>query len=161
VEGTDGRVWFTTERGVVWIDPQRIRRNPRAPPVQIRSVQVADKRYDALDHVALPPRTTQMQIDYSALSLAEPERVKFRYRLSGVDTSWVDVGTRRQAFYTNLKPASYRFQVIAANEDGVWNDVGARVAIEIPPTFTETKTFKLLIAIAVAGAIVMLALWRQ
>jgi signal transduction histidine kinase/ligand-binding sensor domain-containing protein len=161
VEGTDRRLWFTTERGLVWIDPQRIRRNPLAPLVQIRSVQVADKRYDALDHVALPPRTTQMQIDYSALSLAEPERVRFRYRLSGVDTSWVDVGTRRQAFYTSLKPASYRFQVIAANEDGVWNDVGARVGIEIPPTFTETKIFKLLIVIAVAGAIVVLALWRQ
>ena len=161
VQGTDGRLWFTTGSGLVWIDPQRIRRNPLAPLVQIRSVQVADKRYDALDHVALPPRTTQLQIEYSALSLAEPERVRFRYRLSGVDTSWVDVGTRREAFYTNLKPASYRFQVIAANEDGVWNDVGARVGIEIPPTFTETRTFKLLIALAVAGVIVMLALWRQ
>lgn len=161
VQGTDRRLWFTTGRGLVWIDPQRIRRNPLPPLVQIRSVQVADRRYDALDHVALPARTTQMQITYSALSLAEPERVAFRYRLSGVDTSWVDVGTRREAFYTNLKPASYRFQVIAANEDGVWNDVGARVAIDIPPTFTETKTFKLLIAIAVAGAIVLLALWRQ
>ena len=161
VVGTDGRLWFTTERGLVWIDPQRIRRNPLAPLVQIRSVQVADNRYDALDHVALPPRTTQMQIDYSALSLAEPERVTFRYRLSGVDTSWVDVGTRREAFYTNLKPASYQFRVIAANEDGVWNDIGARIGIEIPPTFAETKTFKVLIVIAVAAAIVILAFWRQ
>jgi len=161
VEGTDRRLWFTTERGIAWIDPARIRRNPLPPPVQIRAVSVANKRYDAVDRVALPPRTTQLQIAYTALSLAVPDRVKFRYRLSGVDTAWVEAGTRREAYYTNLKPALYRFRVVAANEDGVWNDVGARVDIEIPPTFAETKAFAAIIAVAVAGVIVMLALWRQ
>jgi hypothetical protein len=161
VEGTDRRLWFTTERGIAWIDPARIRRNPLPPPVQIRAVSVANKRYGAVDRVALPPRTTQLQIAYTALSLAVPDRVKFRYRLSGVDTTWVEAGTRREAYYTNLKPASYRFRVVAANEDGVWNDVGARVDIEIPPTFAETKAFAVIIAVAVAGVIVMLALWRQ
>jgi signal transduction histidine kinase len=111
--------------------------------------------------VALPARTTQLQIAYTALSLSIPDRVKFRYRLSGVDTAWTEAGTRREAIYTNLRPGSYRFQVIAANEDNVWNQGGASLALEIPPTFTETKLFVGLIATMVAGAVWLLARWRQ
>jgi signal transduction histidine kinase/ligand-binding sensor domain-containing protein len=161
IQGTDGRLWFTTENGVAWIDPTNIKRNTLPPPVQIRAVSVAGKRYDVDNRVALPTRTTQIQIAYTALSLAMPDRVRFRYRLTSVDTSWAEAGTRREAFYTNLKPGSYRFQVIAANEDDVWNETGASVELDIPPTFTQTRAFVVLMAAAAACAVLLLALWRQ
>jgi signal transduction histidine kinase/ligand-binding sensor domain-containing protein len=161
VQGTDGRLWFATDNGVAWIDPRNIKRNELAPPVQIRSVRASDTTYDVDDRIALPARTTQLQIAYTALSLAMPDRVRFRYRLSGVDTSWAEAGTRREAFYTNLRPGSYRFQVIAANEDGVWNEAGASVMFDIPPTFAQTTTFVALLASAGVGAVCLLALWRQ
>jgi len=161
IQSTDGRLWFTTERGVAWIDPTNITRNRLPPPVQIRAMSVAGKQYDVHDRVALPARTTQIQIAYTALSLAMPDRVRFRYRLAGVDTSWAEAGTRREAFYTNLEPGSYRFQVIAANEDDVWNETGASVVFDIPPTFTQTKAFVALMATAALSAVLLLALWRQ
>lgn len=161
VQGTDGRLWFTTERGLAWVDPRRIRRNLLPPPVQIRAVHVADKRYAAVDRVTLPPRTTQLQIVYTALDLGMPDRVRFRYRLVGADTAWTEAGNRREAFYTNLRPGSYRFHVIAANEDGIWNESGAGVAIEIPPTFTQTRMFLLLVGGSIVGFAWLLVIWRR
>ena len=161
IEGTDGRLWFATESGVAWVDPANIKRNALPPPVQIRGVIAADQRYDPTARVALPARTTELQIAYTALSLAMPDRVRFRYRLSGADTSWQEAGGRREAFYTNLRPGSYRFQVIAANEDGVWNESGATLDFDIPATFTQTRAFVVLVAGAVACAMWLLAHWRH
>ena len=94
------------------------------PPVQLRALTVGGRRYlagdMARDTIRLPPRTTALSVAYTAYSLAVPERVRFKYRLEGLDTTWQDAGGRREAFYTNLQPGRYRFRVIAANDDGVW-----------------------------------------
>ena len=95
-----------------------------------------------------------MQIDYTAISLQSPDQLKFRYRMEGVDQDWVDAGDRRQAYYAQLGPGNYRFQVIAANKDGVWNTVGASLQFEIPPTFMQSGWFVLLCA-----AIAAFLLW--
>jgi len=83
-----------------------------------------------------------------------PSRVRFRYQLEGVDDGWVDPGTRREAFYTGLKPGRYRFRLMAANDDGVWNRRGATLAFEIPPTFVQSWPFYLLCA-----ALALALLW--
>ena len=158
IEGTDGRLWFLTETGAAWVYPTSIERNTLPPPVQIRAVSAGGKRYDVESHITLPVRANQLEIAYTALSLAIPDRVQFRYRLDGVDTAWVAAGARREASYTNLEPGPYRFQVIAANEDGVWNDTGAVVELEIPPAFVQTKAFIALmamIAVSVACLVVL------
>jgi hypothetical protein len=98
--------------------------------------------------LSLVAGTRDLQVDYTALSLSRPDRVRFRYRLDGFDKDWVDVGSRRQAFYTNLDPGRYHFRVTAANESGIWNDSGAAVAVVIPPTFVQTKAFAALCIIA-------------
>jgi signal transduction histidine kinase/ligand-binding sensor domain-containing protein len=145
IEGTDGRLWFVTSHGVAWLDPRHLVRNLVPPPVSIRSLitEGAEYRYPGL--VTLPAGSSNLEIDFTALSLSIPERVQFRYKLSGVNADWVDPGSRRQAFYTNLGPGSYRFQVIAANNDGVWNRSGATITITIPPTFLQSIWFKLLL----------------
>src|SRR5262249_40044483 len=104
------------------------------------------------------PRTTDLQIDYTALSLAVPEKVRFRYRLEGVDKDWQDAGTRRAAFYTRLGPGDYHFQVKACNNDGVWNKQGARLDFNIAPAWYQTNLFWLLCIIA--GLLVLWALYR-
>jgi len=151
IQGTDGRLWFTTETGVVWLDPARIRRNRLAPPVQIRAVNAAGRRYEAGSRVILPARISQVQIAYTALSLAIPDRVRFRYRLAGVDTAWTEAGTRREAYYTNPEPGRYRFQVTAANEDGVWNPDGALLEFEVAPAFYQTFLFRGGLVLLIAG----------
>jgi len=149
IEGTDGRIWFATTGGVVWVDPKNIYRNALAPPIVIRSVKSGNRLYAPAPSLKLPIHTTNIEIDYTALSLANPERVRFRYLLEGFDKTWQNAGRRRQAFYTNLDPGQYVFRVTAANSDGVWNQSGATVQIVIPPAFVQTKWFLVLCGVAI------------
>ncbi|WP_246387864.1 triple tyrosine motif-containing protein [Chiayiivirga flava] len=157
VQGSDGRLWFATTSGVVWIDPRTILRNPLPPPVAIRAVFADGHRHDPRA-LRLPADTARLEIDYTALSLSVPERVRFRYRLDGIDTAWQDVGDRRRAFYTNPGPGEYVFRVQAANNDGVWNDTGATLALSVAPHFYQSTWFALLCALAV---IVLLRLFHR
>ena len=152
VAAGDGRLWFVTSHGVAWIDPRHLSRNTLAPPVAITRLVSGGRSFATLAPIDLPSGTTSIQVDYTALSLSIPGRVRFRYRLEGVDAGWVDPGSRRQAFYTGLGPGRYRFRVIAANNDGVWNRAGATLTFVIPPTFWQSIWFKLIIAAAlIAG----------
>ncbi|WP_374580499.1 triple tyrosine motif-containing protein [Pseudoduganella sp.] len=154
VQGSDGKLWFSTASDVASIDPARIARNPLAPPVQISALRSGGVAYMPLPAVRLPKGSRDIEIAFTALSLAMPERVRFSYMLEGVDSGWRDVQGRREAFYTNLAPGQYRFRVLAANEDGVWNAEGATLQLEIPPTFTQTPWF---IALLVLGGALLLA----
>ncbi|CAN5209195.1 sensor histidine kinase [soil metagenome] len=140
----DGRIWISTADGAFWIDPAHMTLNTLPPSVVVTAL-VSDGRRKALGpRVTLAAGASHIQIDFTALSLPAPERVRFLYRLEGADANWVDPGTRRQAFYTNLRPGVYRFQVIAANNDGIWNPVGATQEFWIPPTFFQSIWFVIL-----------------
>jgi signal transduction histidine kinase len=148
IAGTDGRIWIATTEGATWVDPARLAVNTVPPTVTIKAI-VANRVRQALPQpIALRAHTSNLQIDYTATSLAMPQRARFRYRMEGVDRDWQDAGSRRQAFYTNLDPGTYRFQVIAANEDGLWNREGASLSFTIAPAFYQTRWFIALCALA-------------
>lgn len=113
-----------------------------------------------MDRVDLPAGTQNLRIGYTAPSLAASERINFRYRLVGVDRDWVDAGTRRDAFYANLPAGEWQFQVIAANNDGVWNKQGDSLAISIAPQYYETTWFRLLCIVLVLASVWLLYNWR-
>jgi signal transduction histidine kinase len=161
VAGSDGRLWFATEGGAAWVDPRQLRRNVVPPPVRIRTLDAGGQSYPDTGRLALPSRTTALRVAYTAYSLAVPERVRFRYRLVGLDTAWQDAGARREAFYTNLRPGAYRFEVRAANDDGVWATAGAALDVVIPPTFVQTPAFLALCLMAGGGTLWSLGAWRQ
>jgi len=150
----DGSMWFSTGRGLFMLDPARLPVNPRPPSVEVSALVLDRQRLPPSHGLALPARTTQVRLDYTAPSLSIPERVRFRYRLDGVDDDWQEAGTRRQAFYTQLGPGNYVFRVKAANEDGVWNETPAMLAFTIAPTFFQTRGFLVL-----CGAAALAALW--
>lgn len=158
VRGGDGRLWIATETGTLWMDPARIVRNNVSPALAIRSINGDEHTWRDPASMTLAAATSKIEIDFAVLSFADPRRVDVRYMLDGFDRTWVDPGTRRQAFYTNLPPGKYRFRVIAANNDGVWNRAGATLAFEIPPTFVQSAWF-LLLCIALVLA-VLWALYR-
>jgi signal transduction histidine kinase len=152
-----GELLFATSSGVYRLDPQRYPTNPSPPPVHITGIwsdQAAQPLRPAQPQVPLPSSPESVRIDYTALSLTLPQRVQFRYMLEGVDTQWQEAGNRRSAYYTTLAPGSYRFRVVAANEDGVWNTNGASVLLVVPPALVQTVWFKLLIV-----AVVVLLAW--
>lgn len=158
--GHDGRIWYATASQAGWIDPAAIPRNPLPPTVLIRGLRTPRGDYPAAGGVALPERTTELDVSFTATALSIPERVRLRYRLHGVDAGWREVEHERQAHYTNLGPGSYRFDVIAANEDGVWNTRGATLAFSIAPTFWQTAWFRALCAAAAALLAWLAYRWR-
>jgi len=156
IQGTDGKLWFSGTGGIVWIDPANISTNALPPPALIRSVRANGRQAGSLTNLVLAPRTTDLQIGYTALSLSVPEKVRFRYKLEEVDKDWRDAGNRREAFYTRLGPGKYHFRVIACNNDGVWNEEGAHLDFNIAPAWYQTLWFQTLMALAGIGLIWLL-----
>ncbi|MCW2384681.1 MULTISPECIES: sensor histidine kinase [unclassified Sphingobium] len=152
--GGDDRLWFLTRQGILRIDPARLERNRIVPSLAVRSVTADGTLYPLSGNIRLPAGTRNISIQYTALSLAIPSRVRFRYRLQGFDGDWIDPGQRRQAFYTNLAPGTYTFDVIAANNEGVWNRKGLSFRITVPPTFLQSREF-----IGLCIVIGLLSLW--
>jgi signal transduction histidine kinase/ligand-binding sensor domain-containing protein len=158
VMGTDGILWVATPRGVFRIDPAHLHRNLIPPQVAIRDVIANGRSYSIYVPIALPPLTTNLRIGYSVLSFPIPERVRSRYRLLGSDKEWHDGGSRVDAPYNNLGPGRYTFQIVACNNDGVWNENGASLEFTIQPAFYQTAWFRLLYVLA--GAILVWLLYR-
>lgn len=149
----DGRLWFSTDEGVAVIDAKRTQKNPTPPPVRIEGF-VADGQSQTLSSAALslPRLTRDVRFEYTALSLTAPALNRFRYQLEGIDTGWVNAGNRREAFYSNLQPGTYRFRVIAANNDGAWSDAEAVQSFTIPPAFHQTAWFYLLVSVTIGAS---------
>ncbi len=139
--GSDGKLWFPTIRGVATIDPARMKTNSHAPPVVIEQIRIDDKSFAPSERLELPAGTTRFDLYYTAPSFVAPEKVRFKYKLEGFDKDWIDSGTRRIAYYTNLRPGAYTFRVIASNNDGVWNETGAAFALYLKPYFYQTYWF--------------------
>jgi ligand-binding sensor domain-containing protein len=147
----DGHIWFATKKGAVMIDPKTFKQNMLPPPVLIEEM-VADQKIVPLDQfVNLSPGKENLEFHYTALSFLVPERVLFKYLLEGYDHEWVNAGTRRVAYYTNLPPGQYRFCVMACNNDGVWNETGTSYAFRLEPHFYQTYWFYGLLTVMVVG----------
>ena len=147
-KSSDGKLWFVRNVGVSVIDPHHLAFNERPPPVHIERVTADDKIYDATNGLRLPARLRDLSIDYTALSLAAPEKVRFRYMLEGQDADWKEVVNDRQVQYSNLPPRAYRFRVVASNNSGVWNETGATLAFSIAPAYYQTRWFQALVVVA-------------
>jgi signal transduction histidine kinase len=157
-----GRLWFSTNRGVHWIDPKRIVRNPatRTLAPSLLALKV-DERPLTLDaHVQLPVGSRDLRIDYTAPSLRMPERVRFRYRLDGLDTQWQKAGDRRQVLYSRLAPGTYRFRLIASDDAGRWSTQEAAFDLTVPAAFWQTRWFVIACLLLGAGLVWLLVRWR-
>ena len=138
---SDGRLWLSTTRGVLVVDPTRIPRNVLAAPVVIEEASV-NGRSTTLDTMhSLPPGIGNFEIRYTALSLVASEAISFKYKLEGFDAEWVDAGSRRVAYYTNIPPGQYRFRVMARTHDNVWHEAGAVLPIHLEPHFYQRYWF--------------------
>lgn len=156
-EAADGRIWFALTNGLGFLDPNRLPAKTAAPPVLIEAINAAGHSYSPFQRVIkLPPLTTQLRIGYTAASFSAPERVRFRYRLEGLDESWQDAGELREAIYTNLGPGRYRFRVGAANRDSAWSELDESLDIQIAAAFYQTRWFYALVGVAAFALLTLL-----
>lgn len=146
----DGSIWFRTLDGLSVIRPHHLAVNPVAPPVHIERVTADGLTYDLSRPVHLPARTRDLAVEYTALSFVAPEKTHFRYRLQGQDSHWREAVNDRRVQYSNLAPGDYRFQVVASNNSGVWNERGATLDFSIAPAYWQTLWFRAACAVALA-----------
>jgi signal transduction histidine kinase/ligand-binding sensor domain-containing protein/CheY-like chemotaxis protein len=146
----DGRLWFPTLKGVAMIDPTRLQRNTLPPPVVIEEVRVDRAAVPLTGPASVPPGGGELEFRFSALSLVDPSRNRFRFRLEGFDLQWRET-SRRNLYYTNIPPGSYTFRVVASNNDGVWNETGASFGFRLQPHFYQRLWFYSAIALAFGG----------
>lgn len=180
----DGKLWFRTNQGVASVDPNRVQPNSRPPSVVIEQVYADKKLVGSIDgeeplaqaaaaaarkngqpapplrlspgfRLTVPPGEGELEIRYTALSYSAPEHSQFKYRLKGVDSQWVDAGNRRFAYYYNLPPGIYRFELLARNDDGVWNDIGATMSVELLPHYWQTWWFMTFCSLFAVSIIVL------
>jgi ligand-binding sensor domain-containing protein/signal transduction histidine kinase len=160
---SDGRLWFATSKGLVTVDPKTTRVDLAPPPIYVEQL-VADRRVvtnlgcqvmepeDPPGSVRVRPGRGELEFHFTALSLQAPENSRFKYKLEGLDADWVDSGTRRVAHYNNVYPSRYTFRVIGCNKDGVWNERGAVLAVELLPHFWQMWWLRVLAGLLVVGA---------
>ncbi|MGA2851022.1 MAG: two-component regulator propeller domain-containing protein [Terracidiphilus sp.] len=154
VETANGVLWFGTGAGLASIDPIHFAINTVPPPVAIEAVTADDRKVESNPLTRIAPNSNTIEFDFAALSLTDPGRNLYRYRLEGFEQNWHGPTDRHQAVYTNLAPKEYLLRVVAANNDGFWNETGASLDFRVLPAWYQTVWFR-----AAAVVFVCLLLW--
>jgi signal transduction histidine kinase/ligand-binding sensor domain-containing protein len=147
----DGRIWVGADEGVASIDPRNLGRNEVPLRLLVEAVRIDGRELAPSEIAAVPAGSRALEIDYTATALSIAERVRFRYRLEGVDPGWNEVGTRRRAYYTDVRPGSYRFLVSANNGDGKWVATGASWSFRVLPAWYQTGWFRAMVVMLIGG----------
>jgi len=150
--GADGTLYFTTVLGIAIVDPTSIEEETYRAPIYVEGL-LADRRSIPVapnEPPHLTPGTRDVEVQFAMLSFVAPERIQYKYRLEGYDRDWVTSGSRRVAYYTNLRPGRYHFRVVAANHRNIWNQTGASLEIELLPHFYERTGFRVAAGLGLA-----------
>lgn len=164
IRARDGKFWFPTTEGFVSVNPAQLRSNTNPPPVIIESVLVdgVEWKTNQLDSgwnrpVTLTPDNEQLEIHFTALNFSAPKGAqfgaRFKYWLENRDKNWTDARNERVVDLNRLTPGNYIFHVKACNEDGVWNETGAALAITVEPPFWQTRGFIGVAALVFTGVL--------
>jgi len=137
----DGKLWFPTTNGVSVIDPIDIGINKVPPPVVIKKVMIDGEEYPLGNLLNIPPGKNNIEIHYTAPSFIVPEKIRFKYKMEGLNSEWVNTENKRRAYFTDLAPGTYSFQVIACNSDGVWNNTGTGIELHLKSRFFQRPIF--------------------
>jgi signal transduction histidine kinase/ligand-binding sensor domain-containing protein len=144
VAGGDRRIWFSLSRSLSVVDPRQV--IDASPPAIVHMLGVsADGTAMTMNASAplwLPSPRQRITFSFGGLSLAVPERIRYRYRLDGFDSDWSEPTAAKEVAYTNLASGPYTFRVMASNSDGIWNGAEAAVALDIGRVFWQTSWFR-------------------
>lgn len=160
VSDSAGRIWFSLSNGLSVVNPSRINDNSAPALPHIESITDDNNTVNLAGSVQIPPTPGRVTFKYTGLSLAVPERIRFRYFLEGFDSSWSQPVAAREAVYTNLGPGSYRFRLVASNSEGLWNGPETAIALNVTPAYYQTYSFRLSCLAAFIALLWALHRWR-
>jgi len=175
----DGRLWFPTTRGIAVIDPSTVTLDRIAPRSAIEEIRANGRlafengmarmvNSSSSPQDAAPPSPLQfppgqarvLEFRFTAVTFEAPEKARFKYRLLGLDDHWIDAGNHRETYFTDLRPGQYRFELIACNHHGVWEQEPKMVAFQVAPFFYQAWWFYLAAGSTAAGVVGLLVAWR-
>jgi len=156
----DGRLWLPSYKGLVVVDPSNIPSARNAPATQLEEVTANAVVWEPDRAVVLPAGATDLTIRYTAATLVEADRVRFRWRMTGLSDAWFEAGTRRDAFFAKLPHGVYRFEVTASADGRTWSAAATPLGITVRPFFYQTTWFGVLAVLAGAGAFGGGMVWR-
>lgn len=156
-----GNIYVPTFEGVAVIDPSINLTNDLVPDVYITDLKIDDNTEDILkEKPKMEPGAFRYTFHFTSLSLLSPAKVKFLYKLEGIDKDWIGPVDYRSVEYTNLPHGHYTFKVKGSNNDGVWNETEASLAFQVLPYFYETVWFYLACVVALAVILLLIYKWR-
>ncbi|HTF70945.1 MAG TPA: two-component regulator propeller domain-containing protein, partial [Edaphobacter sp.] len=144
VSDSAGRIWFSLSSGLSVVNPSQINDDSVPALPHIEAITADNNTANLAAFVQIPPSPRRITFEYTGLSLVVPERIRFRYFLEGFDSSWSQPVAAREAVYTNLRPGSYRFRLVASNSAGLWNGPETAIALNVAPAYYQTYWFRLL-----------------
>ena len=151
---TDGRLVFNNLRGLVVIEPEKALHPPPPPPAVLRQISADGQPVALGEGGGLPPGTRHVSFDFTALSFVAPAQNRYRYRLDGYDSEWIDGGYRPNTIYTNLSPGDYTFRVQSASGQGEWGEPAAHT-FEMQPFVWQTAWFRIVAVLVVVGVLAL------
>jgi signal transduction histidine kinase/sugar lactone lactonase YvrE len=149
----DGQLWVATVQGLALLDLRRLPRTNRKPAIFMEEVTVGQRRQPIRQELVLPPGTHHLELKFDSIELTSPEKIRFQYRLDGVDSDWLNADGTRTAVYTSIPLGAHSFHVRACNIDGVWDRVGVVYKVSQRPYYYETNWFRLLAFLVVASLV--------
>lgn len=149
----DGTLWFATSRGMAVVHPESIGAGAPPPQVMIEDWRVDGRSLPLATGIEVPIGSRGFVFEFTATRLRAADKTRFRFRLLGYSSEWADAGRRREAWFTNLDPGSYQFEVLAADGDGRWSPHAATFAFAVPTPFHRTPTFVLLTSLGIFGVL--------
>lgn len=160
-KNADGGLWFATARGASFLSPQHAAMRDPAPLTGIESASVDDEAVDLAPGFEVPAGRSRIAFQYAGVDFQDPRRVRYQYRLTGFDRDWINAGSRRTAYYTNLGPGVYTFQVRATNHDRDWPSTYASLNFRVLPHFYQTWWFRSVLLGCAVGLIYGIVRWRE
>ncbi len=169
-KGPGNSIWIPTAKGVVMVEPAKVKKNYWPPTVVIEKLIVEGQPVGSKTEyvigssetqkpIQISPGNQRLEVHYNGLSFTAPGKVRFKYKLAKLEREWVDAGKNRSVQFSYLPPGNYKFHVIACNNDGLWNETGATLSFTLLPYFWQTLWFRIVVSAAAAALIGFSVLW--
>lgn len=153
----DGRIWFSTSGGAVRIDPAKVRANTAPPAVILEEMRVNDTRVNLGPSGSdIGPGRHRYDFEFTGINFTAPEKIRFQWKMNGVDNDWVDGGSVRKVSYQGLEPGNHHFSVRASNSSGVWSRKPATVHFHVTPFFWQRHSVRIAFVLGCLAAAYLL-----
>ncbi len=155
---TPGKLWSATTQGLAVFDLRRLAVTNVKPSIYLTDITIGRNSQRAAGEIVLPPGTNHVEIHFAGVEISAPEKIRFQYRLDGVDSEWLDAPDNPHAIYSNIPVGTRALHIRACNRNGIWDRQGVVFMITQQPYFYQTRWF--IATMAALGLLLLFLIYR-